>query len=185
GKAPEQRLHCSAHFLLHQLADHRQQALVPWHQCLLDSADTRTRLPGKGSTICWASSGESCWRCSGVNPAFRPIGTRGADTCGYTECAVGAVWRALARRAGVGACIRVRRDPVPLTMLLFFAGPSAGEPGCRRSGTPVRPTSQEPSAGTKLVAPTIGQRSHGIGAAMMRSRENASRTLLARTPGGA
>ena len=34
-KTPEQRLHCSAHFLLHQFADYRQQALVPRHQCLL------------------------------------------------------------------------------------------------------------------------------------------------------
>jgi len=32
----------------------------------------------------------------------------------------------------------VRRDPVPLTMLLFFAGPSAAEPGCRHSGMDVR-----------------------------------------------
>ena len=104
----------------------------------LVAADTRRRPPGKGSSICLASSGESCWRCSGGTPAFRQIGTRGADTCGYAECAVGAVWRALAGRAGVGACIRVRRDPVRLTMLLFFAGPSAAEPGCRHSGMDVR-----------------------------------------------
>jgi hypothetical protein len=32
----------------------------------------------------------------------------------------------------------VRRDPVPLTMLLFFAEPSAGERGCRHSGMAVR-----------------------------------------------
>ena len=71
----------------------------------LVAADTRRRPPGKGSSICLASSGESCWRCSGGTPAFRQIGTRGADTCGYAECAVGAVWRAPAGRAVVGACI--------------------------------------------------------------------------------
>ena len=77
-----------------------------------------------------------CSSCG--NAAFRQIERRGADTCGYAECAVGAVLGALARRGGVGACIRLRRDPVSLTMLVLFAGPSAGEPVCRHSGMDAR-----------------------------------------------
>jgi len=54
------------------------------------AADTRTLMPRKGGTICWASSGESCWG-GGHLHAFRQIGASKAGTCGSWECAVGAV----------------------------------------------------------------------------------------------
>jgi hypothetical protein len=41
GNAAEQRLDCSAHFLLHQVANHREQALLSRHRVLLAAPDTR------------------------------------------------------------------------------------------------------------------------------------------------
>ena len=44
----EQRLHCRAHFLLHQVADDRQQALLSRHRVLLSGGRyTNARSPAK------------------------------------------------------------------------------------------------------------------------------------------
>jgi hypothetical protein len=45
GDAAEQRLHCAAHFLLHQVADHRQQTLLSRHRVLLRAADSTNARP--------------------------------------------------------------------------------------------------------------------------------------------
>jgi hypothetical protein len=126
----------------------------------LVAADTRRRPPGKGSSICLASSGESCWRCSGGTPAFRQIGTRGADTCGYAECAVGAVWRAPAGRAVVGACISC-----------------APRSGAADDAPPLRRASAgEPAAGTALW--TFGRDPRPLGRSPPDSREESAVLLF-------
>jgi hypothetical protein len=72
--AAEQRLDRRAHFLLHQVTDHRQQALPSRHRIPLPAADIR--MPDhQQREACEPASGEACWRSVASGAADRAART--------------------------------------------------------------------------------------------------------------
>ena len=121
GGAAEQRLDRSAHFLLHQVTDHGEQALLSRHRAILSGGRyTNGPIASKGNEAGEPASGEACWRFL-RSPRIRR-GRPGARTRRRVVPAAGRTWRdarapphtcALARRACVVLAFASSSSPAP------------------------------------------------------------------------